>query len=331
MTKDKIKKLKGPIIIFGAGGFIGFNMLQAISSVRSDVYGISRSIKGNWRFNSKIISKKNIIESDISDTKSITKLIKKIKPKTIINLAAYGAYARQKNTKSIYDTNFISTINLLEILKSYKFAAYIHAGSQSEYGTNSSAPKENSELYPNSHYSVSKVADYFALKYYGKIEDLPVVHLRLYSAYGPWEEPDRLMPVLLSSVLDGKFPKLVNPNISRDFIYVDDVIDAFLTTAIKIKKSIYGEAFNIATGKKTTIEQLALLVKKITQIKENPVFGGMKKRNWDLEEWYGNNGKVKKIIGWTPSTALPIGVEKTIKWQRDYNYKSLIKNYKPSI
>jgi len=321
----KIKDLNGPIIIFGAGGFIGINLLITLLKSRKDVFGASSNIKKNWRFKYSKVSNSNLLEGNINNTKDLTKIISKIKPKTIFNLAAYGAYSKQTDYRKIYETNYLSTVEIIENLKKNGFNVYIHAGSQSEYGSNSSGPKEDGELIPNSHYAVSKVGDYFLLKYYGKVEKLPVFHLRLYSAYGPWEEPDRLMPVLLQNARNNKLPPFVNPNISRDFVYVNDIVEAFILAASKINKKNYGEAFNIASARKTTIKKLAFLVKKILKIKEKPVFGAMKNRNWDLAQWYGDNKKAKRILGWTPKTTLENGLKLTIAWQEEINYDSILK------
>lgn len=320
-----IKKLKGPILIFGAGGFIGFNILQSILKYRSDVFGVTRSKSKNWRFLTSKIHKKQLVSCDLNKTYQLQKILNKLKPKTVFNLATYGAYSSQNEYKKIYMTNIISSVDILERLKQFGFYAYVQAGSSSEYGLNASAPTENMELIPNSHYAVTKVSSYFLLKYYGKIEKLPVIHLRLYSAFGPWEEPDRLMPVLLSSARKGKLPPFVDPNISRDFVYVEDVVSAFIAAGANIKEKLYGEAFNVATGKLTTIKNLALLVRKMMNIQDTPKFGTMKNRKWDLSAWYGNNNKIANMLNWKPSYSLKGGLEKTVVWQNEINYDKLLK------
>lgn len=313
-----IKKLKGPIIIFGAGGFVGFNLLWKLLGERKDVFGIFSDPKKNWRIAKKTPPPLNVVKCDINNKREVKSLISRMKPKTIFNLAAYGAYSTQTDIDKIYQTNFNSTYLIIEELKKYGFSAYIHAGSQSEYGLNSSGPSEQDELIPNSHYAVSKTADYYLLKYYGKIEKLPVVHVRLYSVYGPWEDTNRLIPTLISYAKQGKLPPFVDPNISRDFIYIDEVIDAMLLIAEKIgtnrsSGNYYGDAFNIASGKKTTIKELAYLAKKLFKIKEEPKFASMKNRAWDLKDWYGNPNKMRKVFVWKASTSLEDGLLKMFK------------------
>src|ERR1700739_3234581 len=127
------KSLPGPIVVFGAGGVIGINLLLAILEHRKDVYGISQDHQHNWRFIASGVPMNNVVSCDINDFTQLKEVILNIKPKTIFNLAAYGAYSKQEEYKKIYYTNFNSSVDMLEILKDQNFSAYIHAGSSSEY------------------------------------------------------------------------------------------------------------------------------------------------------------------------------------------------------
>ncbi|MEI7670183.1 MAG: NAD-dependent epimerase/dehydratase family protein, partial [Pseudomonadota bacterium] len=230
--KEKILKLQGPIFIFGASGFIGANLLNSILQLRTDCYAISHNPRSAWRLKLLKIPNEKIIHCDINYPKSIATIFKKYQPKTIFNLSAYGAYSKQNNVNLIFETNVIGTLNILENCKD--IAAYIHAGSSSEYGLNSSNPSEESKLIPNSHYSVSKISTAYLLDFYSRFHQVPCLNLRLYSIYGPWEEPDRLMPKIIEKALNNSFPPLVNPETSRDFVYIDDCVEAFVNAAFYI-------------------------------------------------------------------------------------------------
>ena len=336
--QDKINQLSGPIAIFGAGGFVGFNLLQKILDYRKDVYGVFSDPKKNWRLQKKPTPPQNVVKCDLLNGGEVKRLISRMRPKTIFNLAAYGAYSTQQDIDKTYQTNFNSTYLLIEELKKYGFTAYIHAGSQSEYGLNCSGPSEDDELIPNSHYAISKTAVSYMVKYYGKIEKLPVVHLRLYSVYGPWEEPSRLIPIIIREAKKGRLPKFVDPNISRDFVYVDDVVEAIVLIAGQLSfwsdrakrgsdrilkrsyrslrslqdEDLFGEAFNVCTGKKTTIKELAYLAKKIFEIKAEPRFGTMENRAWDLKDWYGNPKKIQRDLGWRAKIDLEKGLKRIV-------------------
>lgn len=323
---EYIKKLQGPIFVFGAGGFIGVNLFNTLLRHRSDVYAITQDARNNWRFIANNVPQQNIVSCDINDLLILKDTFRQYRPKTIFNLAAYGAYSKQKEYKKIYDTNFNSAVNIIEIMKEFGFEAYVHAGSSSEYGLNSAGPAEEADLIPNSHYAVSKVASFYAVRYYGKIEGLPVAHLRLYSAYGPWEEPDRLIPVLIAKARKKAYPPFVDPLISRDFVYVNDICDAFVLAAARITE-VKGEAFNIGVGKKTTIGELAALVEKEFAIGEKPRFSDMPNRNWDVADWYSNSEKAARMLGWKYSVELADGLRRVSAWQEEAGFDHAFWNW----
>src|SRR5262249_19718532 len=145
-------------------------------------------------------------------------------------------------------------------------AAFINAGSSSEYGSNCTAPPEDATCAPNSHYAVSKVAIANYLQYMGKHSNFPCVNLRLYAVYGPFEDTSRLVPTLLHHALAGNLPPFVDPSTSRDFIHVDDVSAAFIAAAAAMRPALYGQSFNIGTGIKTTIAELAETTRRVFAI-----------------------------------------------------------------
>jgi dolichol-phosphate mannosyltransferase len=156
------------------------------------------------------------------------------------------------------------------------------------------------------------------IKYYGTIKEIPVANLRYYSIFGPYEEPDRLIPQLIDKGMKGTYPPLVQPDISRDFVYIDDAVYATLSAAIHIQK-IEGLSLNIASNSKTTIRDIASRIKEIFNLSTDPQWGDMPNRKWDLKEWYGNAELAKNLIGWENETPLKDGLIKTYNWQKNYS------------
>jgi nucleoside-diphosphate-sugar epimerase/glycosyltransferase involved in cell wall biosynthesis len=311
---EQSKKLEGPIAVFGAGGFIGANLFLQLLSTRNDIYAITSKPFIPWRLSAV---EKNILHCDITKKDKVEELFTTYEFKTIFDLAAYGAYSSQDITEKIYQTNFLGLLNLLEVSSRFNIKSFVHAGTSSEYGLNSKAPHEDAVLLPNSHYAVSKVAAAHLIKYYGIIKELPVVNLRYYSVYGPYEDPGRLIPQLIQRGMDGAYPTLVQPDISRDFIYVDDALLAALLAANGDFHIIRGKSVNIASGNKTTIRQIAYAIRELFNIDAEPVFGIMPDRKWDLMEWYGDAELAQKILGWQNKTSLKEGLEKTYHWQKE--------------
>lgn len=322
----KAAALAGPVAVLGASGFIGINLLRYLAGERNDVFGVSQNPKTSWRLVASGFPAEQLLPCDIGDYTQLRDLLGTLKPRTVFNLAAYGAYSRQREYRKIYSTNFNAQLDVIELLKGSELAAYVYAGSSSEYGLNSDRPDEESELVPNSHYAVSKVATSYAIKYYGTIEELPVVNLRLYSAYGPWEEPDRLIPTLVSCCRNGTFPPLVHPDISRDFINVNDVVAAFVLAAEQAP-AVRGRSFNIGTGTRTTIRELSLLVKQLCNVPGDPVFGTMEDRRWDMPNWYANPRRAQDRLGWRARLGLAAGLRQVIKWQNEVDFDHAFWNF----
>lgn len=317
MNIADIKKIPGPILILGASGFIGANLFHRIASVRSDVIGTSSS--NAWRIENIYFNQ--IIQINLLAQEKIRDFLNTIRPMTIFDCVAYGSYSFEKDLEKIYQTNIVSKINLINEIQERNIYCYIHAGSSSEYGYNANAPTENTLLTPNSHYAVTKCTISNLLYFYGKYHKFPCVNLRLYSAYGPLEDSSRLIPTLIDACLQGRLPSFVKPNTSRDFIYIDDVCNAFIAAANAIISDNYGESFNIGTGTKTTILDLAHLAKKLYGIEAEPVFSSMPSRGWDTQNWYANPKKADEVLQWKASTSLRDGLIKTTEWYKTLSDK----------
>jgi len=316
-----IKNLKGPIVVTGASGFIGANLFKTLLAIRSDVFAVVKDHKG-WRLDE--VNDTHIVALDFNESVATKNFIASIKPKTVFDCISYGAYSFEEDSALIYKTNFHSLVNFVKELSPQPIQAYIHAGSSSEYGINSAGPLETSACMPNSHYAVSKLSASNFLKHMGKNCQFPVINLRLYSVYGPLEDSSRLIPNIIRNGLCKKFPPLVNPLISRDFVYIDDVCNAFILAASKIHPDLYGEDFNIGSGEKITIQELSLLTKKIFKIKNKPIFGAMKNRSWDLADWYSNSNKANKLLSWKSEVSLEEGLLKMADWIKKINDSDFI-------
>ena len=314
---EKIRRLQGPVLILGGSGFIGANVARALLRCREDVYATTTRLPA-WRLDN--LPPRNVKVIDLLIDSNLDELLETVQPQTIIDCVAYGAYSFETNSQIIYQTNFNLVSRLMARLESRRIAVYLHSGSSSEYGDNASGPLESSLPEPNSHYAVSKVAAANLLYYWGKKKGLPCANLRLYSIYGPFEDSSRLIPNLIRFGIEGKYPELVDPNISRDFLYVDDAVEAYVDMALNLKAQDYGASFNIGTGHKTTIGECAELARKIFSIREAPSFS-MPSRQWDVTDWYANITEVRQRIGWQPRTTFEDGLLKTAAWFRGLTNK----------
>jgi nucleoside-diphosphate-sugar epimerase/glycosyltransferase involved in cell wall biosynthesis len=313
MTEQRnyIEALRGPILVLGASGFVGANLFRQIAAVRNDVFAVVRTGK-NWRLDN--VNDDRVIACDLNDQASARNLVRSVAPQTVFDCVAYGAYSFEEDAGLIHQTNYTALVHFVELLRAQPFAAFVHAGSSSEYGLNCSAPAEDAACTPNSHYAVSKLAMAHYLQFVGTQKQFPCVNLRLYSVYGPLEDTSRLIPNIVRHALRGELPPLVDPRTSRDFVHVDDVCAAFILAAAKMNPELYGQHFNIGTGQRTTIADLVSVVRETFSVAQEPQFGSMEGRNWDLPDWYADPRKARALLGWQARVPLADGLRSTAAW-----------------
>jgi dolichol-phosphate mannosyltransferase len=310
--QDKIRKLQGPILVLGGSGFVGANLMRLIANCREDVVATASRLPA-WRLGG--LPSQQVRAVDLLVDHNLDRLLNEIKPRTIFDCIAYGAYSFEEESQLVYQTNFNFATRLLPRLLQRSIQCYVHSGSSSEYGDNAAAPPETAAMAPNSDYAVSKVAAASLIYFYGKKKKLPCANLRLYSVYGPLEDSSRLIPAVVARGIDGGYPEFVRPEISRDFIYTDDACEAFIDTALNLREEDYGESFNIGTGCKTTIGELASVAREVFGIQQAPTFS-MPERHWDVSDWYARIDKARERLHWQPRTGLREGLRLTADWYR---------------
>lgn len=311
MTKD----LKGPILVTGASGFIGAVLVRhLIAAGRTDVHVLLRDSAKTWRLEG-ILTKLHVHKVDVTDRTGVLAAIQDIKPRTIFHLAVYGAYPSQKDVAQIEATTLHGTMNLLDAAETVGFDAFINVGSSSEYGFKNAPMKETDVLEPNSHYAVFKAAATNYCAYEATSKKLPVITIRPFSVYGPYEEPTRLVPTLLGKLLQGTLPPLASPDIARDYIYVDDFVDACFVAALH--PELGGQVFNAGSGRQTTLKEIVDLAIKLVGTDVVPEWGTMGARIWDQKVWVADISKSKEKLGWEARTDLEAGLLKTIAWLKE--------------
>jgi dolichol-phosphate mannosyltransferase len=315
---DKIQKLQGPILVLGASGFVGANLLRTLLERRQDVFGTYFHAPA-WRL--ARLPQASLLQADLLVDANLDAVLDQVGPRTIFNCIAYGAYSFETDSQLIYETNFNLTVKLLQRLERRPIACYVHSGSSSEYGDSAAGPHEHDLPDPNSDYAVSKVACANLLRFYGRKKQLPCANLRLFSAYGPLEDSSRLIPTVVTLGLAGKYPAFVSRDISRDFVYVDDVAEAYVDTALNLKPPHFGDSFNVGSGHKTTIGDVAAVAAALFSISGEPPYDAMQSRRWDIRDWYSDQSKTAEVIGWKARTTFEDGLRKTAAWYRELEDK----------
>lgn len=311
---------KEKVILTGATGFIGANLLKRLlENEKFEVHIFLRKESKMWRIKN-ILDHKNLTIDYVNlfDFESLRETVEKIQPDYIIHLATYGAYpTMQTEDDKIIKTNFIGTTNLMKACQDIQYKCFIDTGSSSEYGKKTKPMSENDVLEPTDTYGVTKAAaqmyGYMLFKRYNK----NIIHLRLFSTYGYYEEGIRLVPALAKAMIKGRESMdMTSGKQTRDFIFVDDVVDAYLRI-MELHKSLRGETLNIGTGKAESIRHLAETMKKVSSSNIDLKFGAINDRPNETYVWCANTSKMKKLLNWEPKTPLKDGLLKTVNWLKE--------------
>lgn len=305
------------IVVTGATGFVGANLCEHFLAQGHEVTAVTGQARSNWRLQALASSNTKLTQAsvDLGDESALRAIIARTQPQAWIGCAAYGAYPNQTDSTKIYRICFDSVRWTIDALKQVPgFKAFVQMGSQSEYGLNCTAPSEASATIPDSDYAVAKVAATAFTQFCGKKQDFPGWVFRLYSVYGPMEDPSRLILKLLLHARDGKLPPLANPRISRDFIHIEDVCGAVDAVLAKSGALARGEVYNIGTGRCTTLEKLVEAASEEFKIPAKPEWGTMANRRWDHTDWYANPAKAKRDLAWNPGRDLRTGLKQTMEW-----------------
>jgi len=307
--------LKGKrVLITGATGFIGSNLLRRCVKDGADVSIFIRKDSNIWRIKD-VLANVEKFKVDLVDKETVQKSVNKIKPEIILHTGVYGALSSQSDRKRIMEVNLEGTVNLIDCCKKFDYDLFVNSGSSSEYGLKPQAMREDDTLEPFSPYGVSKaMAGLYAQK---TAQDCrkPIITLRLFSPYGYFEDYNRLIPTVILSCLRGQNIKLSSLHSVRDYIFIDDVVDAYLK-AFECRKKIAGIIFNIGSGTQYKIEDVVKKIIRLTGSKVKPVWGSLKNPRIEPARWQADISLARKELHWLPGYTLDKGLAKTIEWFR---------------
>jgi len=303
--------LKKKILITGGTGFIGYHLAKKCILMGWDVTSLSKSKPSSIR---KLQEVKYLI-GDLTKKKDL-KILKK-NFDYVVNAAGVVDHSSDKN---VFKAHYLGSKNLADFFLKKKINLFVQVGSCVEYGPQKSPQKEDyqskmSDL--KSMYSRGKLAaTNYLMKLFQRYK-FPVIVFRLYLNYGPNQDFNRFLPIIIDGCIrDKKFP--CSSGIQyRSFTYIDDLVRAIIT-ALK-KPQLSGNIFNIGNNKPVKIKKIIQYVNK-TVNKGTPLYGKVKFRKDEIKYLYPNISKAKLLLNWRPKVSFGVGLEKTINY-----YKTKIK------
>jgi len=303
------------VLVTGGSGFIGSHLIPKLAELGHEVYSLERYVTGRYVLGARIAT----VFGDLRDSFTIRKLVREIQPDVVIHLASISPVAYSYDRpQEVFEVNALGTINLAEacLREVPHFRHFLFAGTSEEYGNQTEFPvEEDAELRPNSPYSVSKVAADKYLHYMRDAYDYPVTVLRPFNTYGRKDNVHFVVERTITQMLQEKTVKLGDPTPMRDFMYIDDHVDAYLTCLDNEKAK--GEVFNFCTGRGVSIKELTDLIAKLIGFEGEISWATIPARPLDIQKLVGSYEKAKRVLGWKPAYMLEEGLRKTIDFWRN--------------
>ncbi len=299
------------VLVTGAGGFIGANLVRRLLADGHEVTGVVRPLGTRWRLDG-VAKDMALAEADLGDPGDVEQAFRAARPEWVLHCAAHGAYSWETDFPRMVRSNLLATDNLLRAALDAGCSAFVHAGTSSEYGYKDHPAREDERIEPNSPYAVTKAAAGALCRQVARDSGLPATSLRIYSAYGPWEDPGRLVPKLIAHGRRGELPPLVAPDTARDFVHVEDVTEAFVRAAEAAPPD--GAVFNVCSGRQTSLREIVQVARRVLSVEAEPRWGSTPARSWDTATWVGDPGKAGRELGWEAGHGLEDGLRRTADW-----------------
>ena len=300
------------VLLTGGTGFVGANLARRLLQLGHEVHLLVRPHHTAWRIEG-VQADLRLHEIDLADGERLGNLVRRIGPDWVFHLAVHGAYSWQRDLGQMVRTNILGTMNLVGACVATGFEGFVNTGSSSEYGFKNHAPAETEALEPNSYYAVTKSSATFFCRYTAQSRQLRLPTLRLYSIYGPWEEPGRLLPTLVSRGLEGALPPLADPDTARDYVHVDDAVEAYLLAVSRADQPL-GGIYNIGSGVQTSLRELVEVARRMLALSVEPAWGAMPGRSWDTNVWVADNRRAAEVLGWRPKLTIEEGFRRLVAW-----------------
>lgn len=334
--------LRGKILVTGAAGFIGYHLCEKLVSLGysvtgldniNDYYdsnlkiarlrrlGIENEMEWNLLYKSKIHDNFQFIKMNLEDTGNLPHLFESISFNIVCNLAAQaGVRYSLENPMAYVNSNIAGFVNLLESARKNGVKKIIYASSSSVYGLNKKVPFSATDNVdePISLYAATKKSNELIAHTYSHLYGIEMIGLRFFTVYGPWGRPDMAMFLFTKSILNNEPIRVFNNgNLSRDFTYIDDIVEG-LTATIKKEYSNKGlySIYNIGNSKPVRLLDFITEIERCTGKEAIKEFLPM--QPGDVEQTWADVKTLEDDYGYRPVTSIAQGVSNFIKWYVEY-------------
>ena len=301
------------VLVTGASGFIGSHLVRRLVSDGAEVHALTSTVSSVYPIRlSDLRGSITLHEGSLNDRSAMDAVVGMVRPTHVFHLGAYTHVGKSwQRVDECVQTNVQGTVNLLEALDG-RYERFVYTGTSEIYGDIEVPFRETDLVNPISPYSVSKYAGERFCRMFHQGYDWPIVMVRPFNAYGPWQTPDRVIPEIIGRALRGGELKMTQGRQTREFNFVEDLADGF--ARIGFTSGIEGELFNLGCGEEVSMRDLAVTVLGLMGDPIEPHFGALADRPTEIWRMFCDSTKAREVLGWEPPHSLSEGLEKTIAW-----------------
>jgi UDP-N-acetylglucosamine/UDP-N-acetyl-alpha-D-glucosaminouronate 4-epimerase len=326
-------------LITGVAGFIGSNLLERLIAMGQNVVGLDNFSTGHWHNLDDVMvqvgesawKRFQFIEGDISNLRDCQKACNGVD--YVLHQAALGSVPRSiEDPLGTHQSNVDGFIKMLIAANDAKVRCFVYASSSSVYGDDPTLPKHESVTGSLlSPYAATKHIDEIYADVFARSYGIKCIGLRYFNVFGPRQDPNgayaAVIPRWINELLSGKIPSIYGDGeTSRDFCYIDNVVQANLLSAETENLAASNQVFNIAAGHRTTLNELFTIIQEnLAAYDPNirtivPLHGPF--RPGDVRHSHADISKAKTLLGYNPTYDVRRGLGETVKWFTE-RYKTL--------
>jgi UDP-glucose 4-epimerase len=282
------------ILVTGGNGYLGSCLVTVLCDLGADVSIIDQ----------KMLGRNKEYKVDISNINELRTAIDVIRPQFVFHLAALLDRDRDfTNHEKIVSVNYTGTMNLLLLLQDRQECEnFIFTSTSEIYGANQSPSTETMIPQPVSPYSMTKVFAETAIQTFSSIYKLDYTILRLFNFFGPKMPQNFFIPQLIHSLKYETEFQMTEGEQARDFLYIDDIIQAHILAATNVKAK--NNIFNVCSGKSITLKEFVIECKEALQSNCDIAFGALPYRESEIWNMVGDNTKIKEMLGFDPRSEI---------------------------
>ena len=324
------------ILVTGAAGFIGFHLTARLLSDGHAVVGLD-SLNDYYDVRlkqarlgqlgifepsdgvveqSKRYEAFRFVKGDLSDRELLPRLFSEEQFDAVVNLAAQaGVRYSLENPFAYVESNLVGFVNLLECCRHYPVKHLVYASSSSVYGGNTKVPFSEDDRVDNpvSLYAATKKSNELMASCYAHLYGIPSTGLRFFTVYGPWGRPDMAPMLFTKAILAGEPIKVFNEgNLSRDFTYIDDIVEGVVRVLQKPPQEPRHEIYNIGGGHPVQLMDFIHTLEE--HLGRKAVLELLPMQAGDVYTTYADSKKLETAVGYNPTTLLSDGLREFAEW-----------------